>query len=367
MDYKDLNVLDPELKVITELEGDGKFTIGLPANYADDEETRFLLTPEACGLITSAGLKIKMEADAGIDISFSDDAYAEYGVEITDRDTVLKADLVLSFCPLKKEDVMKMRKGTALLCMMGNELFKAATIEALLERNITCGVLDNMYSSYNDEPVFANVINEIDGRAAILYAQEHLSYLGGGKGVLLAGVAGINPCEVLIIGEGMDVCYAAKAAIAAGATVTLVNNDISALQTARQFCGEALTTIAIHPRVLYNKCKTADVLILGETTRPFTFPNKLNRIMKDSAFVLNFKDNHPSAAVPRTVAMGLSNVLVNFLDEMVIKNGLEGMIMTSEGVQCGIITYHGTLVDKLIASYLSKPSVDIKIMLTAKN
>lgn len=366
MDAKDINILDPELKVISEIEGKDNFTIGLTANYADDEETRFLLTPEACGLITSSGLKILMEPDAGIDVSFSDEAYAEYGVEIADRERVLQADLVLSFSPLKAEDVLKMKKGATLLCMMGNELFKAPTIQAMLDLKITCGVLDNMYS-YNDEPVFANILNEIDGRAAILYAQEHLSYLGGGKGVLLAGVAGINPCEVLLIGEGMDVCYAAKAAMAAGASVTLINNDISALQAARQFCGEGLTTLAIHPRVLYNKCKTADVLILGETTRPFKFPNKLNRVMKDSAFVLNFEDSHPSAAVPRTVAMALSNVLVNFFDEMIIKNGIEGMIMSSEGVQCGIITYHGTLVDKLIASFLSMPGVDLKMMLTAKN
>ena len=138
---------------------------------------------------------------------------------------------------------------------------------------------------------YANIVYEIDGRAAILYAQEHLSYLGGGKGVLLAGVAGINPCEVLIIGEGQDCFYAAKAAIAAGASVTLINNDISVLQAARQFCGDSLTTLAIHPRVLYNKCKTADVLILGTTTRPFEFPNKLNRVMKDSRQLLRRNDD----------------------------------------------------------------------------
>ncbi len=367
MDAKEINVLDPELKVITEIEGNGGFTIGLPSNYADDEETRFLLTPEACGMITSSGLRIKMEADAGIDISFSDESYAEYGVEITGRDDVLKSDLVLTFTPLKIEDVKKMNPGATLLCMMGNDLFKAETIKALLERRINCAVLDNMFSSYNDEPVFANILNEIDGRAAILYAQEHLSYLGGGKGVLLAGVAGINPCEVLLIGEGMDICYAAKAAIAAGATVTLVNNDVSALNAARQFCGDKLTTLSIHPRVLYNKCKTADVLILGQTTRPFTFPNKLHRVMKDTAYMLNLQESHPSSAVPRTVAMAMSNVLVNFFDEMIIKNGFEGMVMSSEGVQCGVITYHGTLVDKLIASYLAMPSVDIKMLVTAKN
>ncbi|MDE6247296.1 MAG: hypothetical protein K2M41_05585 [Muribaculaceae bacterium] len=366
MQHPEHPTLAPELKLVSNAARNGKFSIGLPANYADNEETRFPLTPEACGLLTSAGLHIIMEADAGIDISFSDDAYAEYGVEIADREKALQADVVLSYAPVNAEDVRKMRKGAALLCMMGDELFNAKTITALLENKITCGCLDNMYS-HNDEPVFANVINEIDGRAAILYAQEHLSYLGGGKGVLLAGVAGINPCEVLLIGEGMDICYAAIAAIAAGASVTLLNNDISSLQNARQFCGPGLTTLAIHPRVLYNKCASADVLIMGETSRPFEFPNKLNRVMKDNAFVLNLKNSHPSVSVPRTVAMALSNVLVNFFDEMIIKNGLEGMIISSERVQCGLVTYHGKLVDKLIASFLSMPAVDIKMMLSVKN
>lgn len=366
MDNKDIHTLEPELKVITPDTTGGNHTVGLPANYADNEETRFLLTPEACGLLTSAGLIVLMEGDAGIDVSFSDEAYTEYGVKIAPREEVLKSDVVLSYNPLRAKDVSKMRKGATLLCMMGDDLFNADTIRELLDRQIICGCLDNMYS-FNDEPVFANIVNEIDGRAAILYAQEHLSYLGGGKGVLLAGVAGINPCEVLLIGEGMDIVYAAKAAMAAGANVTLVNNDVSALQTARQFCGEGLTTLAIHPRVLYNKCLTADVLIMGNTTRPFEFPNKLNRIMKDSAFVLNFKDSHPSVSVPRTVAMAMSNVLVNFFDEMIIKNGFEGMIISSEGVQCGIVTYHGKLVDKLIASYLNLPGVDIKMMLSVKN
>ncbi len=358
--------LEPELKTISRLSNEGKFCVGLPANYADNEETRFPLTPEACGLLTSAGIHVMMEADAGIDISFSDDLYAEYGVEIVDRDKALKADVVLSYAPINATDVGKMKKGATLLCMMGDELFTRTTIQALLDNQITCGCLDNMYS-FNDEPIFANIINEIDGRAAILYAQDHLSYLGGGKGVLLAGVAGINPCEVLLIGEGMDICYAAKAALAAGASVTLLNNDISTLQNARQFCGDNLTTLAIHPRVLYNKCTTADVLIMGTTTRPFEFPNKLNRVLKDTAFVLNLKNSHPSVSVPRTVAMALSNVLVNFFDEMIIKNGFEGMILSAEGVQGGIVTYHGKLVDKLIASYLGLPGVDIKMMLSVKN
>lgn len=61
MDHPDINVLDPELKLITPTEKHGQHSIGVVANYADDEETRFLLTPEGCGLLTSAGIEINIE------------------------------------------------------------------------------------------------------------------------------------------------------------------------------------------------------------------------------------------------------------------------------------------------------------------
>ena len=354
--------LEPQLQPVATDSDNGHISISLLSNYAETEETRLFLTPEAVGMLTSGGIKVMVEEGAGIDISFSDEAYAEYGAKIVDRDTALKCKTVLSYSPLKAEDVEKMNDGSTLLCMMDSTLFNRDLIHKLLEKRITLACFDNMYS-HNDEPVFANIIDEIDGRAAIMYAQEHLSFLGGGKGVLLAGVAGINPCEVLIIGEGNDVCSAAIAAIDAGASVTLLNNDISALQSASQYCGRQLTTLAIHPKVLYNKVKTADVIILGVTTRPFEFPKKLTIAMKENVYVLDLQESHPSVSVPRTVAMALSNVLVNFLGEMAMKNGFESMMATTDGVQSGVVTYHGKLVDKLIGSYLTLPSVDIKVML----
>lgn len=341
-------------------------TIGLVANYADTDETRFLLTPEGCGLLTSSNIRILMEEGAATDISFPDTSYQEYGVEIVSRDEALKAQTVLSYQPLRASDLLKMRRGAILLTMMGDDLFDLNLIKVALDHQITIGCLDNMLS-HNEEPIFADIIDEIDGRAAIIYAQEFLSYVGGGKGVLLAGVAGINPCEVLIIGDGTTVYSAAKAAMATGASVTLMNNDISALMTARQICGDALNTIAIHPRVLFNKVKSADVILIGQCTRTFEFPKSLSVALKDSVYVLNFDETHPSISVPRTVAMALSNVLVNFFDETIIKGGMQSMIANTPGVQTGIVTYRGKLVDKLIGSFLHLPSVNIKVMLTASN
>lgn len=340
--------------------------IGILGNYPDTGETRFLLTPEACGLLTSSGLKLWLEAGAGVDISFPDESYTNYGVEIVSRKEALGCEIVLSYAPISAADVMRMAEGSVLLCMMDNTLFEKDVIQSLLDRKITLGCFDNMLS-HNSMPVFADIIDEIDGRASVIYAQDYLSFLGGGKGVLLAGVAGINPCEILVIGDGNEIYSACAAAIDAGAYVTLMNNDVSALMTAKQLIGPGLNTAVIHPRVLYNKVKTADVIMLGECTRPFEMPKKLSVAMKENVYVLDFEQTHPSVTVPRTVAMALSNVLVNFFDEMIMKEGFEGMLATTPGVQCGMVTYKGKLVDKLIASYLSMPSVDINVMLTAAN
>lgn len=358
--------LEPQLQPVAGDKAAKSVRIGLVANYEDTDETRILLTPEGCGLLTSSGYNVVMEEGAATDISFPDKAYSEFGAEITTRDEALKADIVLSYQPLRPTDVKKMRKGACLLTMMGDGLFEEATIKAMLEMRVTAGCLDNI-NSHNDIRIFADIVDEIDGRGAVIYAQEFLSYVGGGKGVLLAGVSGLNPCEVLVIGDGTVAYSAAKAAMAAGAAVTLMNNDISQLQVARQTCGDALATIAIHPRVLFNKVKSADVILIAECTRHFEFPKNLSVALKDSVYVLDFNETHPSISVPRTVAMALSNVLVNFFDEMAIKGGIERMIANTPGVQEGLITYRGKLVDKLVASYLHLPSVDIKVMISATN
>lgn len=363
---KDTIQLEPQLELEENIGTPHRLHIGLLGNYPDTEETRVLLTPEACGLLTSAGMSISMEEGAGIDIDFPDEKYAEYGVKITSRKTALEQDVVLSYAPLKPEDVKKMKDGATLLTMMADTLFSNGVIQVKLDKKITLCCLSNVLS-FNGEPVFANIIDEIDGRAAIMYAQENLSYLGGGKGVLLSGVAGVNPCEVILIGEGRAIIAAAHAAIAQGALVTLLNNDISSLQMARILCGYHLQTLAIHPKVLFNKIQKADVIIMSDTTRPFEMPRNLTAAMKENVFLLDLRETHPSVSVPRSVAMAVSNVMVNMLNDMALLEGMDRLIATTEGVQNGVITYRGQLVDKLAASYLGMPYVDLSVMIAHSN
>lgn len=355
-------VAEPQLKRLTPTDDERAIKVGIPSNYDDTDETRLLLTPEACGLLVARGYRVMLQAGAGIDISYSDDEYANNGVVIADRDTVLDADVVIATVPLRTRDIKKMHSGAAMMCFMDAPLFEKTRIKALLDGKITCICLDNLTSS-NGDLIFANILDEIDGRAAIMYAQEGLSYLGEGKGVLLAGVAGVNPCEVLIIGQGWKVICAAKAAIYAGAKVTLMDNDVSALQDAKEVCGDQLGTASLHPRVVFNAVRTADVIITDRCSRDYTLSEELSTVMKESVYFLDLATTSPSLSVPRTVAMAFSNLLANFFHDLMLCGGMDNMIASTAGLQSGVVTYHGSLTDKLISINTGLPCVDIAMLL----
>lgn len=341
-------------------------TLGIVNNYADTEETRLFLTPEACAMIANFGYRILVESGAGININYPDKAYADAGAVIVTRTEALKSDIVLSVRPLHVDDLLKMRKGTTLISLMDSALFDRAVVEALLDRNIIMIALDKVVSA-NGLKVFARILDEIDGRAAIIYAQEGLTFLGEGKGVLLAGVAGLNPCEVVVIGCGWRPQAAAKAAMAAGARVTMMDNDVSSLFEAQSECGDNLATAVIHPHVLFNKVKSADVIILDDCTNDFEIPRQLGMAMKESVYMLDMRKTIPSLCVPRTVAMGLSNPLVHFFGDVALKGGIERLAATTPGVRPAIVTLRGKLVDKYIAMHLGLCATDISVMLTQTN
>lgn len=341
------------------------FSLGISANYPDSEETRLFMTPEACGLLVTSGISVIMEAGAGININYSDKAYATAGVEIKTRPEVLACDVVLSVRPLDCQDTLHLKKRATLLTLADPELPRDV-LQALLDRDVTMIALDRLVSD-NGVRIFARLLDEIDGRAAILYAQEELSFLGDGKGVLMGGIPGIQPCEVLIIGCGERVISAAKAAIQIGARVTLMDNDIAALDNASVICGPHLITSSIHPHVLFNDVKHADVIILDKCTRDFTMPDHLSLAMKDNIYLLDLTQTVPSLIVPRTVAMAISNVLINFFYDAINAGGMRRMVTACEGVRQGLVTYSGQLTDEVLAERYGMHALDTGILLTQTN
>lgn len=338
------------------------FSLGILNNNPDTDETRLFLTPEASAMLVGMGIAVWMEAGAAIDINYTDSDYADAGVQIHTRTEVLTGcDVLLSVRSLNAEDTMLLKPGATLMCLANSSLSRDE-IQALLDRRITMLAIDRMYSS-NGVQIFARVLDEIDGRAAILYAQDGLSFLGEGKGVLLAGVPGLKPCEVLIIGQGWRVMAAAKAALQTGARVTLMDYDIAGLYEAQGECGSALITTAINPKVLFNNVKSADVIILDDCTRPFTFPAKLSLAMKENVYLIDLNETVPSLIVPRSVAMGISNLLLNFFHETLEFGSIQRQLMLTEGVQAGVVTYGGYLIDKITGMKHGIHALDLAVLL----
>lgn len=370
------------------------FTIGLPAcDYPC--ERRFPLTPEAAGQLIERGFRVKMQENAAQCINYTDNSYMRTGVEIVTRDEALRSDIVIHLAPMTATDVKKMRRGAMLLTLLKASDQHKDAIRELLHRHIISIAVDLVEDSCGCTP-FADILAEIDGRASIAMASSLLADSTRGKGILLGGVAGIIPCETLIIGSGIAACAAARSAIGLGATVRMYDNDVYSLRRAQQELGPWIITSALHPRTLENALRSADVVVVTPTREPFAVTRELTDIMKrgvlafdlssdtgaafpamlsvDLAGVFAIRNSasirdrvcftHAGCAVARTAAMALSNTFLTLMSSIVSCEGVSNALKLLPGMQKATFTFFGRIVNPQIARAIGMRSVDISIYLT---
>lgn len=366
-------------------------SIGLPA-CCDPDEHRFPLTPESVNRLVEAGFIVKMQSGAANVIHYNDNQYQSKGAMVVGRDEALKCDVVIHLASLSPSEVCKMRRGAMLLSMLQNGIQPRDTIKALTENHITAVSIDLVEDEKGNKP-FADILAEIDGRAAISVASSLLADSQVGKGILLGGVAGVVPCEVTIIGSGIAACAAARSAVGLGATVRMFDDDVYRLRRAMRELGPMVISSALHPNVLHNALRSADIVVATPMHTQYNLGREEVSIMKRRAIVFDLKNEGPNApsialssynltsnyanhnfgdgrlcfvnvgqTVPRTAAMALSNAMITLLSDMV---GVEPRMISShlqKGVQCGTYVYMGKVVNKSIAEKLGMRYVDISLL-----
>ena len=171
--------------------------VGLPASRGMLDH-RFPLTPEGAGLLVSRGFRVKMERGAAAHIHYSDDAYSRCGVEIVDRPEAFAADIIIYLPALDLSDARQIKRGSLLLTFLHAEESDTEVLRTLLRRHVIALALEELPDEAGRKP-FADILKEIDGRAAIAIASSLLADAVHGKGILLGGVAGVIPCEVMVI------------------------------------------------------------------------------------------------------------------------------------------------------------------------
>lgn len=369
-----------------------KVSIGLPRPNSDCD-SRFALTPEAAGLLVARGFQVKMQSEGAEGIHYPDINYQQQGVDIVERHEAFRCDIVVYLSTVTPMDARLLKRGAMLLTMFDSVTVAMQTLQLLLSNGIITIGLDMIVDERGHHP-FADIISEISGRASIALASSLLADSVHGKGILLGGIAGIVPCEVTIIGSGIDACAAASSAIGLGAVVRMFDNDIYRLRAALRELGPGVSASALHPRVLVHALHAADVVIAtdikpihvisadvvaemkrGVITFDLTkgrqpiFPSlpQINLGAKNSDSAQQEQQRvcyiNPGNAVPRTYAMALSNTFLTMISEVFSCDGMTNALMLNSGLQAAALTFMGKPVNPTVAAMLGMRHVDIKLIL----
>lgn len=366
--------------------------IGLPASRSMLDH-RFPLTPEGAGMLVARGLRVKMERGAAAHIHYTDAAYSRCGVEIVERAEALGADMVIYLPDMSADDARLLKRGALLLTFMHAQPDDADTFRVLLNRHIIVLALESITDEAGNRP-FADILHEIDGRAAIAVASSLLADAIHGKGILLGGVAGVVPCEVMIVGADMAAIAAAQTAVGLGATVRLFDNNVYRLRDALTRLGPGVIGSSLHPRVFESSMRSADIIVV--TTLPSensvvgtdqvdimkrgvicfdltcepgsAFPS-MQVIDLDLASPADNEGSTPTRlcyvnagnAVPRTVAMALSNTFTTMLDDIMVCDGVTNALKIKPGLRAAALCFLGKCVNRQVAALLGIRPVDIDL------
>ncbi|MDE5608229.1 MAG: hypothetical protein K2I64_04780 [Muribaculaceae bacterium] len=373
--------------------GRHRFSIGVPSSAAQHER-RFPLTPEAVNILTSKGYTVKIEQGGSDVIHYTDNRYSRAGAVICDRKSTLQCDIVIHLAPPTVVDIASMRRGAMLMTLFNSgHDYTRAQIAALLHHGILAIGIDLIRDSEGHAP-FADILSEIDGRASMALASALLADAVAGKGILLGGVAGINPCEVMIIGSGIAARAAAMSALGLGARVRMFDSDVYSLRSALLRLGAGVDGSAPHPQVLHNALRSADVVIATPISRPVvidaeavetmkrgvitfdvtgrsgvTFPSLPTVDLAIARYCDNTLDGHrvcytnAGSAVPRTAAMALSDTLISMFDDLVVCEGLANAVKITPGVQQAALTFNGHAVNPTVARIAGCRPTDLALFL----
>jgi len=375
-----------------------KMQIGVPKELCEAER-RLALTPEAVDMLTDCGHHVLVESEAGLGINYSDAHYAEAGAQIVATAAeVFQSDIILKLLPPQPEEVAMMKPRSTVFSMIQSNLFSEEAYALMMAKRIN-GIAYELITDERRKYPVMNVISEIEGTASVMIASEMLSNTQGGKGILLGGIPGVSPTEVVIVGAGSAGTVAARAALALGACVKVFDDDINKLREIQHTLGQGLFTSNYHPNVLHNAFRSADVVIGAMrhtyTHRHYLIAEEMIRGMKRGALVIDLRvsqggcfettccllpsdppifeqygvlhycKSNISNHVARTTSMALSNIFVPILRRFGDMGSLQAMIKTDPGFKGGVYMYLGKPVNDYVSSPFNIRSNNIDIYLAA--
>ena len=373
----------------------GSLFIGIPKE-SSFQERRVALVPEAVSLLVANGHRVKIESKSGEGANFSDNEYSEAGAEIChDSKEIYQCDIIFKVAPPSEEEVDLMSGNQTLISALQISIQPKVILQKLMQKKITAVAWDYIRDEEGVYPV-VRTMGEIAGTTSILVAAELLSSFNDGKGIMLGGIAGVSPTEVVVIGAGTVGEFATRAALGLGASVKVFDSSLSRLRRLQNDIGVRIYTSVLNPKVLDKSLKRADVVIgalrspLGRT--PCVVTDEMIQSMKTGSVVVDVSidqggcfetsrvTNHieptfvkhgvihycvPNIAsrVSRTASFALSNIFSPILIEMGDQGGCRDLIRNDPGFRGGVYIYKGTLTSEVLGKVFDLKYKDIELLL----
>lgn len=359
--------------------------IGIPKEIKPDEY-RVAVVPTGVRVLMRAGHEVRVERGAGVGSGIADTAFQDAGARLCDREEVFtRSDMIMKVKEPLPEEWSLLRPGQILYAYLHLAAAPALT-HALLERDVSAVAFETIQLPNGALPLLSPM-SEIAGRMSIHVGAKCLEKESGGRGVLLAGVPGVAPGKVVIIGGGIVGMNAARMAIGMGADVTLIDINVERLRHLDEVFGGRVTTLVAHTQYIEDMVTQADLvvgaaLIPGART-PHVISHAMVKQMQTGAVLVDVSidqggcaetstpttHSHPTyivdgvvhycvsnmpGAVARTATFALANVTLPYALALANK-GLSQAFADDPALAKGLNLHRGRVTYAAVAESLALP------------
>jgi len=354
--------------------------IGVPKEIKD-YEYRVSLTPDGARVLLQAGHRVVVEPSAGQGSGFSDDAYRQAGVQVagSKAEVFQQADLIVKVKEPQLSECALFRPGQVLFTYLHLASLPDLT-KALVAADITAIAYETVEARDHSLPML-RPMSEIAGRLAVQVGAHYLGAVQGGRGLLLAGVPGVPPAHVVVLGAGVVGTSAVRIAVGMGARVTVINLDLDRLRFLDDLYGGRIATCAatesaieravveaalvigavlvpgarapkVISRGLVKKMKPGSVIVdvavdqggCCETTRPTTHSDPVYVV--DG--VLHYCVTNMPGIVPHTSTLALTNTTLPYIVRLA-SEGVEKAVRSDPGLAKGVNVMNGRITCQGVA------------------
>ncbi|WP_075590296.1 alanine dehydrogenase [Labilibacter marinus] len=374
-----------------------KLTIGIPKEKSKFEN-RLALTPQGIELLVENGHTVLFESGAGEPANYFDNDFSECGATIVNNaKEVFQSEIVLKISPFTDEELDLLRSNQTIISLVQLHQQSKQLLKKMMSKKVNAIAFELIKDSNGCYPVTRSM-SEIEGAASIMVASEYLSKAHNGKGVLLGGITGISPSEVVILGAGTAGESAARAALGLGATVKVFDNSFKNLRELELNVGQRVFTSVLHPKALTKALKSADAVIGNlrylqsglsyMVTEDQVSQMKAGSILIDLSMgqggcfessictdfahpvfikhgVIHYCVPNVASHVARTATIALSNIFTPLLLKIAEVPSINTLIKEDSGISNGIYVYKGILTNHYIGETFSLPSKDIGLLMAA--